>query len=102
MERLEQQIHQVLFPKIPFKYESYCKEYAGHVQGMAIDRRWRRAKCDVQAMWCHIHYQNDIFVTEDRNFLKRTKKPQLIALGAKEILLPSLCLAKLTTKRNSA
>ncbi len=53
-----------------------------------IEREWRRDKCDVLSLWCHIWYQGDVFVTADKNFHKATKKPALIKLGAKSILRP--------------
>ncbi|HTD90844.1 MAG TPA: hypothetical protein VK663_09290, partial [Burkholderiales bacterium] len=46
--------------------------------------------CDVQNMWCHIRSGNDIFVTSDRNFLKATKLPVLIAIGARHVCLPEM------------
>lgn len=49
---------------------------------------WLNRTCDVQAMWCHLHYHNDIFVTSDENFHKTTKLPRLLALGAKRIARP--------------
>ncbi len=49
---------------------------------------WLNRICDVQTMWCHVHYQNDIFVTSDGNFHKTTKLPRLLALGAKRIVRP--------------
>lgn len=49
---------------------------------------WLNRTCDVQTMWCHLHYQNDIFVTSDGNFHKATKLSRLLALGAKRIARP--------------
>lgn len=95
MESLERKIHDILFPNIPFLYAEYCKRFGLDPNNGIIDRRWRRIKCDVQAMWCHIHYGNDIFVSQDKNFHKATKKEKLIALGAREILSSSECLSQL-------
>lgn len=36
---------------------------------------WLNRVCDVQSMWCHLHYKNDIFVTSDNNFHKATASP---------------------------
>jgi hypothetical protein len=47
---------------------------------------------DVLSMWCHIYCNGDIFVTGDNHFHK-SKKPQLIKLGAKQILKPNEVLA---------
>jgi len=52
------------------------------------ERLWKNAKCDVLALWSHIWYGSGIFVTGDNNFLKKTKKPALITLGAGEIAKP--------------
>ena len=52
----------------------------------------RNALCDVANMWCHIKHRGDVFVTRDQNFHKATKKPDLIALGARNILEPSQTL----------
>jgi hypothetical protein len=52
-------------------------------------RKWLNRICDIHTMWCHIHNCNDIFLTTDGNFKKKTKLPKLIALGAGRIYLPS-------------
>jgi hypothetical protein len=49
---------------------------------------WLNRMCDIQTMWCHLHYANDVFVTSDRNFSKATKLPRLLALGAGRICKP--------------
>lgn len=49
---------------------------------------WLNRLCDVQTMWCRLHYANETLVTSDRNFHKATKKPSLIAMGAGRIVLP--------------
>lgn len=95
MESIERKIHSILFPNIPFQYAEYRKRFRLDPNNEIVDRKWRNAKCDVQAMWCHIYYGNDTFVTGDRNFHKVTKKPKLVALGAKEILTPGECLSRL-------
>jgi len=78
--KVEQRIHEILFPQIAFEASEHCArdDVRGRVQ-------WRNAKCDVLAMWCHVKYAGDIFVTQDRNFLKQSKKPRLEALGARTI-----------------
>ena len=91
MEQLEGRIHVILFPNIEFSYEDYVARVGGSPD-LPLDRRWRRAKCDVQAIWSHIHHRADIFVTEDGNFHKATKKPKLSALGAGAICTPSECV----------
>jgi hypothetical protein len=51
-------------------------------------KKWLNKVCDVQTMWCHLHYNNDMFLTSDQNFMKATKLPKLIALGAGRICSP--------------
>ena|SRR2546429_368535 len=51
-------------------------------------RNWVNRLCDVQGMWCHIQNGNDVFLTSDSNFTKKTKLPKLIALGAGRICHP--------------
>jgi hypothetical protein len=96
MVLFEQRIHEILFPKIPFRYVEYCATCGIEPNNAILDRKWRNAKCDVQAMWCHIEYKGNIFVSQDNNFHKKTKKSKLIALGAKNIMTPSECLSELT------
>jgi hypothetical protein len=82
LEREERQIHNILFPNLPFDAEDIGRE------DVQARRRWRNAKCDVQMMWCHLHYGGDCFVTRDSNFLKRSKKTKLESLGAGLIAEP--------------
>lgn len=51
-------------------------------------RKWLNRICDVHTMWCHIQNGNDIFLTTDKNYLKKTKYPRLVALGAGRICQP--------------
>lgn len=81
----EKRIHEVLFPRIEFLYRDYAARMG---KSEAEHHKWENAKCDVQALWSHIHADNDVFVTEDRNFHKVTKKQRLIELGAKAICTP--------------
>ena len=79
MIETEEEIHRILFPKVPIN---------------AIDsneaelKKWYNAKCDVQMMWCHLFYNGNIFVTRDKVFHKATKKPRLEGMGAGTILKP--------------
>ncbi|HRE19376.1 MAG TPA: hypothetical protein PLW86_20295 [Rhodocyclaceae bacterium] len=63
-------------------------EIAGEPEGSSEFLAWLNRICDVQTMWSHLHYGNDIFVTSDRNFHKATKLPRLIAMGAGRISKP--------------
>lgn len=88
MVEVEKHIHQILFPTMEFDYSIYCAQHGIDVNSGAIDPRWLNAKCDVLSFWCNLHYGNGIYVTSDRNFHKHTKKPRLIALGARGIVRP--------------
>ena len=91
MEQLERQIHQILFPKIAFSYEAYAAKLDRGISPPP-HRKWLNAKCDVQVMWSHIWHGANIFVTEDVNFHKATKKPRLLKLGAGQVCTPSECV----------
>lgn len=83
-EREERQIHNILFPNVPFR--------ALATNDVQEKRKWLNAKCDVLALWCHIHHDGEIFVTWDNNFHKASKKPRLEALGAGTIATPDKAL----------
>ncbi len=85
LEALEKRIRQILFPTISDSFRDHVDQAAG---GRTAAGRWHNATLDVDAMWCHIHYGCDVFVTSDGNFLKDSKRSALIALGAKEIVRP--------------
>ena len=92
MVDLEHQIHTVLFPNIEFGWLDFCR--ARDLEPEAgIDRKWRNAKCDVQALWSHIHHKRGVFVTSDVNFHKPTSRTQLTALGAGRIEYPNAAQA---------
>ena len=91
---LEQKIHEILFPDKEFLWLDYA--YARGLPPENLDQRWRNAKCDVLALWCHIHYDGDVFVTSDKNFHAQTKIDKLQALGSGKILFPKDALALAT------
>jgi hypothetical protein len=86
---LLERIHTALFPTHPFELQNAINATPPGSDPEAIERKWRNRRLDAEAMWCHIHYEGDVFVTTDDNFFKETKKPQLAALGAPLILTPS-------------
>jgi hypothetical protein len=94
-DTLERSIHGILHPTIAFVYSDYCAAIGIDPSAKPTDGRWLNVKCDVQAMWSHIHGGNDVFVTEDKHFLASTKMQALIALGAGEILTPEQAVAQL-------
>jgi hypothetical protein len=85
---LDRNIHETLFPDIEFDYSEYRNRLGIDPTSDIIDPKWRNAKCDVLALWSHIRFNGDIFVTSDKNFHKQGKKEQLIAFGAGNILTP--------------
>ncbi|MDE2217053.1 MAG: hypothetical protein KGJ87_07850 [Planctomycetota bacterium] len=91
---LERQIHEILFPKIQFRWGDHAAAHRLDPNQAAEKRdkewlKWRNRKCDTLALWCHIHYGKDVFVTRDNNFHKATKKAALEKLGAKRISQPT-------------
>ncbi len=86
--QVERAIHDVLHPRITFEYADYCAEHDLDPAAKPTDRRWLNAKCDVQAMWSHIHAENNAFITEDRRFLRSERRTRLFALGADNIMTP--------------
>ena len=95
MELLEKRIHEVLFPNIEFLWADFCvsSDQSGVVPRNASV--WRNAKCDVQALWSHVHHSRNVFVTSDRNFHQASKRNALIALGANNIAYPDEAAALL-------
>ena len=96
MMKLDRDIHQILFPRLPYRYGEYCSMREQNPEKLPIERKWRNAKCDVMIAWCHIFHHGDVLVTRDGNFLKATKKPRLLALGAGEIVFPEAAAGSFT------
>lgn len=88
MVALEQKIHNVLFPTIEFQWPDFCSARGWDPNARPVDAKWRNAKCDVQALWSHIHHGRNVFVTGDAKFHAVTKLPAFIALGAGQIVSP--------------
>ena len=89
---LEKKIHSVLFPKIEYKYNDFCKERNINIKDKPLNDKWLNVRCDTLALWCHIYYGNDVFISSDKNYFKKTKIKKLIELGAKNILKPNEAL----------
>ena len=99
---LERRIHDSLFPSIELDFAAYCAAHSLETDRdweTAKVKKWRNAKCDTLALWCHVWHHGDIFVTTDENFHKVSKKPKLIALGAGNILCPNEAVRTLNTCR---
>jgi hypothetical protein len=86
MVDFECQIHAILFPNVQFLWQDYCRDSGIDPPPSSLAGKWRNCKCDVQAIWSHIHGKRDVFVTSDRNF--HNKRLGLIALGAGKIEYP--------------
>jgi hypothetical protein len=87
-EDLLRDIHEVLFPKLPHDYTGYSASTGRNPEDEPSDGKLRNPMCDVVALWTHIYYGGDVFVTSDQNFHRATKKPRLKALGAGDIMKP--------------
>jgi hypothetical protein len=88
MMDLEAKIHDVLFPGLELEWPAFAAERGLDAGSTAFGSKWHNAKCDVQALWSHIHHSRAVFVTSDENYLG-SKRPALVALGAGEILRPA-------------
>ena len=100
MEELARQIHAVLFPDSDYDYVEYCAQRGTVVNENSIDPRWRNQLCDVLALWSHVYYRRDLFVTRDTNFLASAKRQALSALGVGTMCSPSKAVA--TVRRDPA
>jgi hypothetical protein len=89
MALVERNVHNILFPSVEFDWEDFCKARGMDAATALLNAKWRNAKCDVQALWAHINAKRDVFVTSDANFHAATKKPQLVAMGAGQIVTPA-------------
>jgi len=92
MVALEEEIHKILFPYIPYQYKNFCNLYNLPYPNENIDKKWLNSRCDSIVLWSHIYYEGDIFVTRDKNFHKQIKKERLIGLGARMIVTPKEAL----------
>lgn len=85
---LEVRIQSILFPTIPCAWSEYCQRYRQDPENSLLDKKWKNAKCDVQAFWCHAVNGQSVFVTADKNFHRATKKSKLLALAPGSIVFP--------------
>jgi hypothetical protein len=85
---LLKRIHDVLFPEQPYDLQEALAAEEGQVDPEVVEQKWRGRQMDVHALWCHLHYDGDVFITSDRNFFKQQKRAPLASLGASTILRP--------------
>jgi hypothetical protein len=95
MIKIEQEIHSILFPTVQFLWQDFCCANGLDPTSNQVTGKWRNCKCDVQAIWSHVHQRRNVFVTSDGNFHKADKKAGLIALGAGRIEYPKDALSLL-------
>lgn len=101
MQSLERAIHEILFPNIPFLWSDYCTANGLDPGSETPDRKWKNAKCDVQAFWSHAWRKRDVFVTSDSNFHAGSKKQRLIALTGGRIETPASAASLLGVSQSS-
>ena len=75
---LESKIHEILHPAVP--------AFLSMNQPANIRRKVINRKCDVFALWGHIWFGRDVFLTKDKRSFQR--KTLLEKLGARGILQP--------------
>jgi hypothetical protein len=102
MQTLERSIHEILFPGFPLLWSDYCAASGLDLNTEKPDRKWKNAKCDVQAFWSHAWRKRDIFVTSDGNFHTESKKGKLIALCGGRIETPASTAAQLEVGPSAA
>ena len=88
MVSLEREIHHILFPNIQFSWVDHCNNLGLNPETAKPDKKWRNAKCDVQAFWSHAFRKRDVFVTSDREFHANMKKQRLVSLSGSRIETP--------------
>jgi len=93
MINLDHNIHKILYPNEPICLQEYIQKM--NLPKDEFSKVWMNHRCDVISLWCHIFHKNDIFVTNDKNFFKKTKIKKLYELGANKILKPNEVLALL-------
>jgi hypothetical protein len=93
MEAFERRIHDTLFPNVEFLWRDYALAHGLDVNATPAAWRWRNVKCDVQAIWTHVYYHRDVFVTSDDNY--HNHSAELIALGVGLVVAPENAVALL-------
>jgi hypothetical protein len=84
--RLLDDIYRTLFPGQPLSLQDALSQASKEADLRAVEHKWRNRELDVHALWCHLHYGGDAFVTSDKNFHK--KQGQLARFGSPLILTP--------------
>jgi hypothetical protein len=91
-ELLERELHQILWPNLPFLFRDFEKNADKNKPGW--EWKWKNPKCDTLALFCHIKNGGGLFVSEDKVF-RSSKKPALIAIAGGDIVRPIDAVARL-------
>jgi len=101
LDELERKVQRILFPTISIEFSDFCKERGYKLDDNKAWSRWVNVKCDVLALCGHIWFKGDIFITTDRDFHKKSVKPQLIELGAGKIPRPDVAVNLLVSNKSA-
>jgi hypothetical protein len=75
---LLEQIHTALFPGNPSDLQRVLAGVSDPADRATAEGKWRNRLMDVHALWCHLNYDGDVFVTTDgRYHRKRTTLAQI-------------------------
>jgi hypothetical protein len=77
--KLQSDLFAALFPSVEQTWSERAAALGVDVADFTSPEgwKWRNRLLDVQAVWAHVNYGRDIFVTSDKNFSKRlTTDPQ--------------------------
>lgn len=69
---LAEKLIKILFPNFQRDYKKFCIEKGYDENSDAIHPIVRNVFVDSLILWCHIYYKNDVFLTRDKNFRKKT------------------------------
>ncbi len=82
---LAREIHELLFDKIEFDHQEYCKNRnIDHKTG--IQKEWRNALIDTLVLWSAVYYGKKVLITRDGNFHRN--KDKIISKWNVEIKYP--------------
>jgi predicted nucleic acid-binding protein len=70
--QLAEKLIKILFPNFQRDYKKFCIENVYDENSDAMHPKFRNIFVDSLILWCHIHYKNDILLTRDENFRKKT------------------------------
>jgi len=83
-ELLEREIYHILH--LQFEFKLYHRLQKQRPDSWNRQQKWTNRKVDTLIYWCHIAFGGGLFVTDDDNFNKVSKKARLIALAGGDIV----------------